>query len=176
MGFKSAVTKQAFCALRCRSMSRYEHRSIIPLQYRPMVELDGHLGCLLHISPKCSKIITYPQITPDLINIINRLYNIIISSKNTYKPWVKVGPIHGQSMVAPVRDMETLRQRWSFRITQLIPRSATLIGRPRANQSIIHPGYDVLLCSVLTPRRVFRARAVQTGLMPFGASAKFRSR
>ncbi|KAF2583054.1 hypothetical protein F2Q68_00005422 [Brassica cretica] len=24
-------------------MSRYEHRSIIPLQYRPMVELDGHL-------------------------------------------------------------------------------------------------------------------------------------
>ncbi|CAN6836931.1 unnamed protein product [Brassica oleracea var. botrytis] len=60
-----------------------------------MVELGGHLGCLFQISPKCSKIITYLQITPDLINIINRLYNIIIISKNTYKPWIKVDQIHG---------------------------------------------------------------------------------
>ncbi|KAF3563824.1 hypothetical protein DY000_02015086 [Brassica cretica] len=42
------------------------------------------------------------------------------------------------SLVDPVRDMETLRQRWSFRFTRLIPRSATLIGRPGANQSIVH--------------------------------------
>ena len=30
-------------------------------------------------------------------NIINRLYIIIISSNDTYKPWVKVGQIHGLS-------------------------------------------------------------------------------
>ena len=63
-----------------------------------MVELDGHLGCLLQISPKCSKIITYLQITPDIINIINRFYNIIIDSKNTYKPWIKMGQIHCLSL------------------------------------------------------------------------------
>ena len=65
-----------------------------------MVELDGHLGYLLQISTKYSKIITY-----DLINIINRFYNIIIRSKNTYKPWVNVDQIHGLSKI-PRRLME----------------------------------------------------------------------
>ena len=43
--------------------------------------------------------LTPTQITPDLINIINRLYNIIIISKNTYKPWIKVDQIHGILLV-----------------------------------------------------------------------------
>ena len=93
----SVVTKRDFCALRCRSMFWCEHRSIFLPQYLLMVELDGHLGCLLQIFPKWSKMITYLQIILDLINIINRLYNIIISYKNTYKPWVKVGQISGLS-------------------------------------------------------------------------------
>ena len=62
-----------------------------------MVELDGHLGCLLQISPKCSKIISYLQNTPDLINIINKPYNIIVIRKNTYKLWMKMGQIHSLS-------------------------------------------------------------------------------
>ncbi|KAF2619452.1 hypothetical protein F2Q68_00040067 [Brassica cretica] len=39
----------ASCALRCRSMFKRGHRSIFFLQYRPMVELDGHLGSLPHL-------------------------------------------------------------------------------------------------------------------------------
>ena len=56
-----------------------------------------NISRMLQISPECSKIITYLPITPDLINIINRLYNIIIISKNTYKPWIKMDQIHGLS-------------------------------------------------------------------------------
>ena len=92
------MTKRTFCALQCLSMFRCEHRSIFLLQYRPMAKLDGHLGCLLQISLKCSKIITYLQITPNLINIINRLNNIIVDSKTTYKPWIKMGQIYGLSI------------------------------------------------------------------------------
>ena len=79
------------------SMPCLVYRSILALLYRPIVDLDGHLGCVLQISPKCSKIITYLQNIPDLINIINRLYNNIIISKNTYKLWMKMGQIHNIS-------------------------------------------------------------------------------
>ena len=98
MGFKSAVTKRAFCALRYRSTPWLVYRSILALQYRPIVDLDGHLGCLLQISPKCSKIITYLQNIHDLINIINRLFNNINISKNAYKLWMKMGQINSLSI------------------------------------------------------------------------------
>ena len=97
MGFKSAVTKRASCALRCRSTPCLVYQSILSLQYRPIVDLDGHLVCLLQISLKCSKIINYLQNIPDLINIINKLYNNINISKNTYKLWMKIGQIHSLS-------------------------------------------------------------------------------
>ena len=56
-----------------------------------------NISKMFQISPKCSKSITYLQNTSDLINIINRLYNIIIISKNTYKLWMKMGQIHSLS-------------------------------------------------------------------------------
>ena len=110
MGFKSAVTKRAFCALRCRSIPSHAYRSILSLQYRPIVELDGHLGCLLQISPKCSKIITYLQNIHELINIINKLYNNINISKNTYKLWMKTGQIHSLS-TPQAKQTDSLSER-----------------------------------------------------------------
>ena len=119
MGFKSDVTKRALCALRCRSIPRHVYLSILTLQYRPIVELDGHLECLLQISPKCSKIITYLQNTLDLINIIIRLNYIIIVSKDTYTLWMKMGQIHSLSMALSLdllgerREAARLRN-WSY--------------------------------------------------------------
>ena len=73
LGLYVGWNQTGFCALRCRSLSHDVHQSIIVSKCRPLVLLDGQLGCFLQLSPKCSKIITFSQITPDPINILNRL-------------------------------------------------------------------------------------------------------
>jgi len=59
--------------------------------------VDGQLWVFIILSPKCTKIITFLQITPKPENILKRLQNNYNVFKNTYIPWLKMDKIHGIS-------------------------------------------------------------------------------
>ena len=48
-------------------------------------------------APKDTKITTFLQIVPELVNTLNRLYIVVICYWKNYKPWLKVGKILGLS-------------------------------------------------------------------------------
>ena len=67
---------------------------------RPSIDslVDGHLRVFVILSPKCTKITTFLQITPKPENILKRLQNNYNVFKKTYISWTKMGKIHGISL------------------------------------------------------------------------------
>ena len=93
MGFKSAGTKSGFGAL-CRRLTTQYVSINYHLQSLIAGLFDGQVRVFLILSPKCTKITTFLQITPKPENILKRLQNNYNVFKNTYIPWLKVDKIH----------------------------------------------------------------------------------
>ena len=98
LGLKSVGTQSGFRALRRRSTTQGVCRSIIAFTHRSIVMVDGQLRACVILSPKCTKITIFFQITLKPENILKRLQNSYVVSENTYIPWLKMDKIHGISV------------------------------------------------------------------------------
>ena len=94
LGFKSAETQSGLCALHRRSIPHSVYRSIVAFAHRSIVVVYGQLRVFIILSPKCTKITNFLQISPKPENILKRLQNNYNVFKNTYISWLKVGKIH----------------------------------------------------------------------------------
>ena len=67
--------------------------------------VDGQLRAFIILSPKYTKITTFLQLTPKPENILERLENNFNVFEKTYIPWLKVGKIHGISVLLHLRSI-----------------------------------------------------------------------
>ena len=78
----------------------WQHRVCVDrllLSHRLIVMVDGQLRVFIILSPKCTKITIFLQITPKPENILKGLQKNYKVFKNTYIPWLKMNKIHGIS-------------------------------------------------------------------------------
>ena len=87
LGLKLGWNHSGLCVLRRRQTTRSVCRYIIAFAHQQIVMVDGQLWVFIILSPKCTKIITFLQITPKPENILKRLQNGYKVFKSTYIPW-----------------------------------------------------------------------------------------
>ena len=96
LGLKVGWNQSGLCALR-----RWSTTQSVSIDYHPRSSIarlvDDQLRIFIILSPKCTKITNFLQITPKPENLLKRLQNNYNVFKNTYIPWLKVGEIHSIS-------------------------------------------------------------------------------
>ena len=81
-----------------RASPSIDNTECVLIDYHPRSSItrlvDGQLRVFIILSPKCTKITTFLQITSEPENILKRLQNNYNLFKNTYIPWLKADKIH----------------------------------------------------------------------------------